>query len=88
MDDRSHRRRSPWWVREYSFVTLHRLGGRLLNQWRTDGLTDGQLALLQGVESELAYRNRRRPAPDRCTCQLCCEPFPTVQLELGDDPLA
>lgn len=85
-DSRPPRRRSPWWIREYSFVALHRLGGRLLHDWRTDGLTDGQLHLLEGVESELAYRNRHRPYPDRCTCQLCCEPFPLADDELGEPP--
>lgn len=70
------RRRSPWWVRELSTRSLHGMGGKLSQLYRTDGLSDRQLATLGACESELAYRNRRLVVADRCTCQLCCEPFP------------
>lgn len=69
------RRCSPAWVREMNSQSLHRLGGKLLNDYRYGDLTERQDALWQAVVSELAYRQRRRVALDRCTCLLCCDPF-------------
>jgi len=70
------RRRSPWWVREMTSLSLHRLAGKLYNEFRTDGITAEQSKLLDAVISELEYRQRRLCAPDRCTCMFCCSPFP------------
>lgn len=69
------RRRSPWWVREMTSLSLHRLGGKLLNKFRSDGITHSEDKLLTSVMSELEYRARRSAQPDRCACQLCMSPF-------------
>lgn len=85
------RRRSPFWIREMRWEALHRLGGRLINLWHTDGLSGRQVAVWDAVVSELDYRNRRRLPQDRCTCQLCMSPFiddpAEVQrdVEIGED---
>jgi hypothetical protein len=72
----SIRRRSPWWVREMKSQALHRLGGRLYNDSQMQELTPNQEWLWSCVVSELEYRQRRQPPPDRCACLLCCAPFP------------
>lgn len=70
------RRRSTWWQREMKSVGLHRLAGKLYNEFQCEGLTPAQDHTLSGCISELEYRNRRLAAPDRCTCMFCTEPFP------------
>lgn len=58
-----------------SSLALHRLGGKLINDFRHAGLTPRQEWLFQMVCDELEYRGRRRIARDRCTCLLCVGPF-------------
>lgn len=69
------RRRSPMWMRDMPSLALHRLGGKLLNDDKAQGLTTRQEALWEAVTSELEYRNRRRIIADRCMCLLCVGPF-------------
>lgn len=69
------RRRAPGWVREMTSLSLHRLGGRLINDARIRDLSSRQEAVWAAVVSELEYRNRRRIIKDRCTCLICVGPF-------------
>lgn len=75
-----HQRRAPGWVRDMTSLSLHRLGGKLLNDFRAAGLTERQEWLWCTVINELEFRNRRRYVRDRCTCLLCVGPF-----EEGDE---
>lgn len=54
---------------------LHGLAGRLMVEFRTDGISEAQHATLDAAISELEYRNRRAVQADRCTCWLCLGPF-------------
>lgn len=77
------RRRSPWWVRELAWAKLHALGGKLLNTYRSDGLSPNQEWLWGAVISELEYRNRHRPPVDRCTCLLCTTSLPDADMSVS-----
>lgn len=55
--------------------SLHRLAGKLYNDFRTVGLSERQHDLFDGVLSELAYIRRRTRPVDLCTCWFCVGPF-------------
>nr|CRY97809.1 hypothetical protein [uncultured prokaryote] len=70
-------------------LSLHRLGGKLYNKLRGDGLSLKESNLLDQVISELEYRQRvQRVVADKCVCLLCMgpfgEPYHDPELELDD----
>jgi hypothetical protein len=70
------RRRSPLWVRQMPGNSLHGLALRLMTESTRHDLSDGQEWLWSAVISELEWRNRQRAPLERCSCELCVQPFP------------
>jgi hypothetical protein len=57
-------------------LSLHRLAGKILNKFRTDGISAKEDQLYDAVLSELSYRARvQRVRADQCTCMFCVGPF-------------
>ena len=65
------KRLGPMWLREFSSTSLHALGGKLMREYRTDGLSARQDWLLDRITHELAWRMSKRLPSDRCSCELC-----------------
>jgi hypothetical protein len=85
MTTNPHRRRAPYWVRQYSDGALHGLAGKLARLEHTPeaDFSDRQSWLLDACISELEWRARRdrRDGISSCTCAFCFGPFP----EGGDE---
>jgi hypothetical protein len=63
------------------------MGGRLYNESQQRELTAGEEKLWVWIVSELEYRARRITPADRCTCLLCCGPFPDLRVADGLEDL-
>lgn len=70
-----NRRTGRPWIRSMTERQLHGLALKLLRLMHTEGLSEKQEWLYDQIMMDLAWRQRRRPPQDRCTCQLCFEVF-------------
>jgi hypothetical protein len=80
------RRRSPYYVRQWSAKSLHAVLGRFDRERRSRDLSEAQEWLYDAMVSELEWRRRHtRPVWQACSCHYCFGPFPFPEHEDGPE---